>query len=75
LRRRFGHDDERSFLPPVVDALPPFEPFEDEPPSPPLEVEPPPESEDEVAPADDDPPSESFVDEAPDGAFARLSVA
>jgi hypothetical protein len=70
---------------PVVDALPPFEPFEDEPLS--LEVEPPleseprsepesePESEDELAPDDDDPPSESFVDAAPDEAFARLSVA
>jgi hypothetical protein len=57
---------------PVVDALP-FEPFEDEPSLAFLEVEPPSESED-VAP-DDDPPSESFVDAAPDDAFARLSVA
>jgi hypothetical protein len=48
---------------PVVDAVP-FEPFEGEPPSAFLEVEPPSESED-VAPEDDDPPSESFVDAAP----------
>src|SRR4029450_8398691 len=69
---RSGHDDEFSFLLPVVDALP-FEPFEDEPPSAFLEVEPPSESED--VPPDDAPPSESFVDAAPDDAFARLSVA
>ena len=70
-----------SFLLSLVEDEPPFEPFEEGPPSPPLEPEPlsepeEPEEPEESEPLEDaDPPSESFLDEVPDGAFERLSVA
>jgi hypothetical protein len=74
-----------SFLLPLVEDEPPFEPFEEDrpspeedPPSPPLDPELPSELEvlDESEPFEDDaPPSESFLDEPPDEAFERLSVA
>jgi hypothetical protein len=67
-----------SFLLSLVEDEPPFEPFEEDPPSPPLEPEPlsEPEEPEESDPFEDvDPASESFLDEVPDEAFERLSVA